>query len=350
VTRVFVGSNYFGAGNFGDDLTMAGFLEAAARHPGIEISACAPFETGGERHRFPRVRWLPETEAIRESAVRAADAWLALGDTPFQLDSGSWSLDQLDRERARCERLGTPMYFLGVGSESTEAASDVRARALLSGAKHVWTRDVATVEMLSPFIAAERLSAGADLAHLAFSPDVLPNVEADSVGLLLAFENREQFTLDAIEELVRMQGSEQVRWLIQEVRQFEFVERWILDRIDASVRERLTIAEVDYARATTDEYVRAFGAPAVAVTSRYHGALVAAWQGSRIVVVARSEKLRGIADEFDVLCVPDFTSPADIADAMSNSRAVPRERLLESRARAAAMCEAFFLALDHAIV
>lgn len=127
MTSDFVGHDFFGAGNFGDDIALAGFLTVAAEHPNVQITICTPYDVESQRALFPRVRWLPGGGAERESALRGADVWLGLGGTPFQLDSGPWLLDHNDDERRRCAALGKPMYLLGIGCENPEAAADPRA-------------------------------------------------------------------------------------------------------------------------------------------------------------------------------------------------------------------------------
>ena len=102
------------------------------------------------QRRFPRICWLPGGDAIRDGALRDADVWVALGDTPFQLDSGPWLLDHNDRDRQRCAALGKPMYLLGAGCESAAAAADPRSVALLAAAERVWTRDALSAATLRP--------------------------------------------------------------------------------------------------------------------------------------------------------------------------------------------------------
>jgi polysaccharide pyruvyl transferase WcaK-like protein len=341
--RVFVGHNFFGAGNFGDDFMLAGFLEAAACRPNTEITICTPHDRASQELRFPQVRWLPDDAAARESALRGADLWLGLGDTPFQLDSGPWLLDHNDAERRRCAALGKPMYLLGVGCESPEAAADPRARALLAAVERVWTRDALSEAMLRPYVGPARLSTGADLAHLAFARErAVPARESGVVGLLAAFERREQLDLGELEIFLRRRQPGHTRWLIQEVRELPYLERWILGALAPGARARVRVMDADYATMPAGDYLRAFGAPAVTVTTRYHGALIAAWHRSRVVVVARSAKLRGIADELGLLAIDRLDSHEALETAIGAARPTRLERLLAARERARAACDAFF--------
>ena len=341
--RVFVGHNFFGAGNFGDDFMLAGFLHAAACRPGVEITVCTPQDRTSQERRFPQIRWLPDGETVREGALRDADVWLGLGDTPFQLDSGPWLLDHNDRERQRCNALRKPMYWLGVGCESAAAAADPRARALLAAAERVWTRDELSEAMLRPYIAPARLSAGADLAHIVLADErATPPREAGVVGLLAAFERRDQFDLAELDTFIRRRQPGGTRWLVQEVRALPYLERWILERLAPAAHASLSVMEPDYATMSPDDYLRAFGAPGVTVTTRYHGALIAAWHRSNVVVVARSAKLHGIAEELGLHTIDRLDSHDALEAAVEAAQPVQRERLAAAGERARAMCEAFF--------
>jgi hypothetical protein len=345
-TRLFIGNDYFGAGNVGDDLTLAGFVSAAVRYPEIEFRACTAYDRAAVQRRFPQIRWLPEGEAERDEALQNADAWLGLGDTPFQLDSGPWLLDRNERERRRCAAFAKPMYLLGVGCESSEAARDPRSAALLAAAERVWTRDAFTAGALRPFVDASRLCPGADVAHLAFrdQPDP-PPPDLGVVGLLLAFERREQFDLNELARFIERRPSERTRWLVQEVRALPHLERWILERLTPAAAGKLAVMDVAYGTVSTAEYLRAFGTPEVTISSRYHGALVAAWHGSKVLIVSRSMKLQGLADELELPRIDRVTSHAAMEAALASAAAAPRERLYRLRDLAAAMCDAFFAGL-----
>lgn len=342
MTSVFVGHDFFGSGNFGDDLALAGFLTVAAQHPNVQLTICTPYDISSQRTLFPQVRWLPGGEADRESALRGADVWLGLGGTPFQLDSGPWLLDHNDDERRRCAALGKPMYLLGIGCENPEAAADPRARALLDAVERVWTRDERSAAALRPFIAPDRVSAGADMAHLAFGDAPAAPRDLGVVGLLLAFERAEHFDLHELDTLIERRGAGRTRWLVQETRVFPHVERWILAALAPASRARLSVMDPRYGTASARDYMRAFGTPETTVSSRYHGVVVAAWHGSKVLVISRSAKLRGIADDLGLPLIDDANSHASLEAALATAAAVPRERLHAMRDRARRMCDAFF--------
>src|SRR4051812_39380881 len=109
--RLHIGHHFFGSGNIGDDLMLAGFLEGVP--PGVRMT-CASQTAAKQRARFPQVEWLPYDSASRAAAIEACDAWVGVGDTPFQVVVGTWFLDHLAEEVALCRRYGKPMFFIGV--------------------------------------------------------------------------------------------------------------------------------------------------------------------------------------------------------------------------------------------
>ena len=340
MTRIFIGNPYFGATNYGDDLTLAGFL-SVANGAAVELYACTASDIEALSARFPGVRWFPESERV--AAMSEADIWLGLGGTPFQVDSGSWYFDFSDLELQRCAALNKPMYHLGIGCESMAAASDPRTAALLSAAAFAWMRDEHSSALVRPFIDAARLGTGADLAHLAFESDGRPPPpEHEVLGLLLAFEKRDQIDVDELAAFISRRTPASTRWLAQDMRALPCLERWLLAELPAEARSRLSIMEFDHRTTSAAEYLRKFGTPEVAITSRYHATLLAAWQGSRVFVIARSDKLLGIALEFGLPYASAVLSQAMLDRAVTNAVAVPRDTLRTSRARANAMCEAFF--------
>jgi len=144
---------------------------------------------------------------------------------------------------------------------------------------------------------------------------------------------------------VRRRNGSPTHWLVQEFRTFPFVERWILDALATEVARGLAIYDLDYRTCDVAEFMAAFGRPEVVVSSRYHGTLLAAWHGSRVLVIARSDKLRGIANELNLPTVDAFASCDEIETAVAGAVPVPLASLHSLQSRAQAMCDAFFSAI-----
>src|SRR5688572_19983108 len=108
--RFHIGHHFFGSGNVGDDLMLAGFLQGVAGAAPVRTSCASPF-AAGQRKRFPQVQWADYSPQSRAAAVEACDAWVGVGGTPFQVVVGTWFLDHLAEEVALCRRYGKPMFF-----------------------------------------------------------------------------------------------------------------------------------------------------------------------------------------------------------------------------------------------
>jgi hypothetical protein len=120
--HIHIGHHFFGAGNVGDDLMVAGFLCAVRGHqPGLRLTCAIEHRRLSQALRFPEIEWLPYDMALRRQCVQACDVWLGLGDSPFQSEVSTWLLDHLVEEVGLCEEFGKPMYFLGVGVNDTKA-------------------------------------------------------------------------------------------------------------------------------------------------------------------------------------------------------------------------------------
>lgn len=341
--KIFIGHDFFGAGNFGDDLMLDGFLRSLAHFEArADVVACTSHDIASQRKRFPSIQWLPSSrDRERERALRNCDLWLGLGGTPFQLSSGPWSLDYLNRERALCRRLGKPMVFLGAGCEGSEAVQDARGCQVIQAAEYIWTRDVRSAEAIAPTAGQGLVDTGADLAHIALGAARRPPQEPAVLGLLLAFEKPGTVDIQAIDRQVSLRAPSATRWLIQEGRSFPFTERWNYSLLSEASKRSLDCMPMNYATDTIEDFLGNFGAPDTVVSSRYHGALISGWHGCRVGVIVRSEKLAGIAADLNVPFVERVSEPRDLELLTRDAARVEVARLQALRNRAREMCRSF---------
>jgi polysaccharide pyruvyl transferase WcaK-like protein len=336
MTRLHIGHHFFGSGNIGDDYMLAGFLALAADVlPGARLTCCTPFDRAAQQLRLPQVTWLEYTDAARDESIAACDAWIGVGDSPFQSEVGSWFLDHLMAERERCVRAGKAMYFFCVGVNDFGALDNPATRTIVSAAERIWTRDEQSARLLRGFVGADRVASGPDLANVFFSQRAFPRVEAGTIGFVLNFEDREAFAPAALSEVFdRVRGrAPAVRWLVQEVRTLTGSEWELLASLPAQDRERLDVRAPDYATASLDDLMSCWGVPETMVTSRYHGALFGAWAGSRVVVIERNAKLTGLVDQLGLVSVTDLRSSAPLVEAIQSARSVDRQRLAKLATR-----------------
>ena len=336
--RLHIGHHFFGSGNLGDDLMLAGFLGAIGED--VELTCCSAYDVKSQRRRFPGVQWLPYAQASRAAAIQACDAWVGVGDTPFQLSVGPWFLDHLAGEMEICRAAVKPMFFVGVGIEGREALRDERARAVLEYATRVWARDAWSAEELSKACGAAKVRQGADLAHVCLR-DHPPRgpLEPNAVGYVLNFEDPAQFNHDAFCALVDAAGSgTSHRWLVQEVRTLPGSELDLWPTLPEACRAQLELRRPDYAAPSVDELLAPWGRPGRVISSRYHGALAAAWSGARVAAVERSGKVKGFVSELGLTSIPALYDDRAARDALARATRVPLALLATLASRAAASC------------
>ncbi len=318
--RVHIGHHFYGAGNFGDDIMLAGFLTALSdKEVKIHLTCCTPFDIESQRQRFPEVEWLSYTPEARQSAIKASHAWLGLGDTPFQSDCGPWFVQHLAEEAAWCRKHAVPMWFLGVGVNNQEVFDLPETQFLLSRVEGIWTRDASSANSISQHFPKPRIAVGADLANIYLRRQCVnrDKVSKSGVGLCLHFEDPRKFNLPTLETAILKLPDASVAWLIQEVREFDFSEKRLLKLFSEVLRQRLEMREPNYSTASIEELFKVWGDCDIVVSSRYHAALIQAWRGSRVAIIARNDKLRGLAEQIGCQPIENLAHPDALGRAIA---------------------------------
>src|ERR1700761_6297644 len=91
---ISLGFDFYGSGNIGDDLMLAGFLQGLSQVGSAwpALHGRSRFPLGTQQTRFPEITWVDTAAAARKPADPEA-CWAGVGDTPFQLTSGPWFLE-----------------------------------------------------------------------------------------------------------------------------------------------------------------------------------------------------------------------------------------------------------------
>lgn len=373
--NLFLAFDFYGAGNIGDDLMMAGLLaglrEVSGGRP-VRLVAHTPHDIASQRLRFPSVEWLDSAELSRwiESSEVGEFAWVGAGGTPFQSMWGPWMTRSLQAHAMRWARF-TRRVMVNVGAER-EAAGDAAALApIAQSLDRISTRDAASMELLRDAfdVRSDRVMAGSDLAHLAggararsASEGVLAIQEPEAparasaalrfnLGLIPASYMLARHEVEAIGAFVR-EATEQdaangdarpIAWIAQEVRSARGMERHTLQYLaerfageSPSWRERVQLLVPAYADATLEELVLPIADCQSVLSSRYHGLLAAAWLGKRVAGFGNTSKVAALARD---LGVPHFAGPLTSEGLHALRRdacVVPGERLEMHRSRAMA--------------
>jgi len=371
--RIHLGHHFYGAGNLGDDFMLAGFLAAMRTlAPEATFTCCVPFALDPLRRRFPAITWLPCDEPTRARCIAECAAWLGLGGSPFQSALSRWFVDHLVSEAALCALAHKPMYFLGVGVQTSAELADPDVQRICAQAAAIWTRDAASAERLAALPAPPPIASAADLAHLFFRETPPPAASAGRLTLVANFDygawpGQAAFLSAAQASVPGLAITERV-WLAQESRELPGAERALHHALPLADRARWSLAIPDRLPSPAESLATA-GAPTSAeslttalsrwpsgawlVTARFHAALAGAWAGSKIAILATNEKLRAAAHE---LACPLLATDADAATvtrtlhSLSSQAGVPRAALDLAADRAFEACAAFVRAAARSAV
>ena len=309
--RIHLGHHFYGAGNLGDDFMLAGFLSAMRTlAPRATFTCCVPFTLAPLQRRFSEITWLPYDDATRARAVAEADVWLGLGGSPFQSALSRWFVDHLVAEAALCERSHKPMFFLGVGVQTTSELTLPEVRHLCSRAAGIWTRDAASAERLAALPSPPPVEAAADFAHLFFRASPPPHAAPGRLTLVANFDYGawpgQTSCLRALDELP---ATDRV-WLAQEARDLPGAERALFAALPTADQARWRLELPEHPGTPLTSVIDRWPSGEWLVTARYHTALAGAWAGSKVVVLSTNEKLRAAAREIHApLLAADADSP-----------------------------------------
>lgn len=316
--RLHLGHHFYRAGNLGDDFMLAGFLAALRTlAPGARCTCCVPFPLAPLRQRFPAIEWLPCDEPHRARAIGECDVWLGLGGSPFQSAQSRWFIDHLLGDAALCAHAAKPMFFLGVGVQTTAELEVPDVRRLCALAAQIWTRDAASATRLEALQTGVTVTAAADLAHLYFRATPPPPATPGRVTLVANFDYAAWPGQDAaLQALDALPATDRV-WLAQESRDLPGAERALYAALPAPMRARWRLVAPE---APGEELAGVLGrwpSGEWLVTARYHAALAGAWSGAKVVVLATNEKLRAAARALGAPEIPPDADAATVARALA---------------------------------
>ncbi|MES2355807.1 MAG: polysaccharide pyruvyl transferase family protein [Pseudomonadota bacterium] len=343
--NVLIGNDFWGAGNFGDDLMLEGFVSWRARHDlDWRISILCAHDIAAMRARFPIFNWIAANESSRAEALEWADVWLVIGGSVFQSDVGPWLLDRIAEDLTNAARRSIPAFLVGVGLNNVDALATEQARTIHKLASAIWVRDVRCLEaMLSAGFSHEKVRLGADVAHLAFSGRAKQE-QLSGVAACLIDESEVPDCL-AIARVLRDHDSS-LTWLCQEVRHLTGSELSLYQLIPSGLTANFKLSCLDYRLATLGNMFEEFQRFETLLTSRYHMTMAGAWAGSRVAVYDRNAKLTGIREELGLVECSNLCSEDAIALALKNATMADRATLHSCAARAEQMLDQFAAAAN----
>jgi len=335
---IHIGFDFWGAGNLGDDLMLAGFLGWLDRHsPGTRVSALCAHDFAAMRRRFPRVEWHATDADSRRRALEGARAWLGLGGSPFQSDLGPWLLEQMCANMETARSLGIPCFLVGVGLNNLEALRTPEAARAARLAQRIWFRDAACQrQALTAGFSPSHTNQGADLAHLALAGR--QDKRREGQAALIIHTRAAEVSAQALETALAPLPYH-FQWLCQEVRPLQDCEQVLHAALPETLKARVPLLLPAYADAGIEELIALTQGWELVLSSRYHSSLAAAWAGSRLCIHERNHKLCGLREELGAAACRSLTDPRDIHRSLNQAAPVDRDRLEACHARAAGMLE-----------
>ncbi len=349
--NIHLGHHFFGAGNIGDDLMLAGFLACVKdQHLGkAHFTCCIPHNIRSQRKRFPEIEWLAYSQENREQAISRSDLWLGLGGSPFQSDVSDWFINHLCEELEICRQHAIPMWYLGIGVNDRNVFEQSKAVELLNQAEHIWARDSFSQTILKTYSEApDRISLGADFSHY-FLKNYTCTFLKGSLGFCLNSNNQLTISEDEVAEVFSDSQFKTASWYIQEIRNLPNTEEHLFSQLRSSIQSKMQRQLPDYNAVNSLSLLKAWHPAEVLISSRYHASIIHAWAGSRIGVVSINDKLEGIAKE---LSLPSFSSLSEIkAQDIEKLPSVSRVHLNDLAHKASiSVKELFDLAKNNSLV
>ena len=346
--NIFLGFDFYGAGNIGDDLVLAGFLSLLPA--GCQLTGVIPRNPSSQQRRFPEINWIQGGQDARATAIQDCDIWMGVGATPFSAEHRAWLLQHIKRDLALCHQYKKSAVLVGVDAEKTLLTSSYRGLGsqILRQLQAVITRDTQSVEILNTLepTAAADIRPGMDLANLFLTQWTPPERRArsgESVGVCYWEEEMDPRQLRRLRAALRcLHGmGKTVCFFANEVRRgyddavyhrvTRLRDRWRL-------RRPMRLVRPDFARATLEGLLAHYAAFDIVVSSRYHALLTAAWMGCPALAIGKRQKVACLAQDLSLpLLRPPWSASLlceGVTRAVSGQEAVQRyhqERLADLR-------------------
>ena len=341
----FLGFDFYGAGNIGDDLMVDGFLAQGGRE--LALVGSVPRAVGPLQRRAPEVQWFQDSPAERRRRLAGVRHWIGVGGTPFQATSGTWLLDQIEQDLTHLPREARAT-MCGVGAEEEALRHGEQMTRICARLERISVRDEFSGRIVAQCLPPERrhiVRVGADLAHLSlqrlFPVAPVPGPRRWALGLCYYSESLDAANLDALREMICSCPDRRRVVLIANETRRDFECRvysrmlgwhWLGGKLPLLRGPRLI--RPDYPTGSLEELVSFHGEIETVLSARFHALLAAAWAGCRLVALSRCSKISALAQTLDIPLVPEPFTARALRQALAAARQVPRPRLAQLAAQA----------------
>jgi polysaccharide pyruvyl transferase WcaK-like protein len=311
--RLVAPFGFYGWGNIGDEATLQGFARLLARY---DPHASAWFGSRDRRHTArtePAFRYFDASRSSlrRWWAHRHADGAVFVGGTPIMDVLGRWPLSEVVPLVAARAARGTPVAFVGIGTERLQREESRRliANELAPRIRHWSVRSEQDRERLLAYgVEGDRITVAADLAWTlertppaandrrpeclrAGPDDVLVGVNVTNERFVAERAPRLFVTLaEFLDRLVEKVGA-RIVFFCNEIREDESFDKAASQLIIGHMRHPGRAAILPNEYRTPQQMMALLGACRLAVGMRYHFCVFAAIQGVPFVAIKRSDKV-----------------------------------------------------------
>lgn len=351
--NIFLGFDFYGAGNIGDDLMLNGFLTGLpdiSKNYKIICLLRKQRKINSQQLRFPEIQWIePNSSESRSALIANSEIWLGVGDTPFQMIAGPWFIDRLIEDLNLALKYKKPAYMLCVGGEREVLSVKDKLVRVLDAVHHIWTRDEFTYDLLTNEINVERnkITVGSDLANVILK-NIFLNLEKNCDRKYdLAIDHASSHLLNDsnIRQLRsflnQISNNKSVLFIANDVRKRIYTE-WAYYKRMFLIKELLGLSKIkfyvpEYNNSTINDLVSHYKNYKVVITSRYHGLLSAAWAGCKVAAIARSSKINAFAKELDIPFVSEPFTVSKLYHAYENAKQISNQ-VLENLVKKSLYC------------
>ena len=307
-SSIGIGFDFYGAGNIGDDLMIAGFIKAISQiysqDSSCKLYSLTRWNINSQRVRFPEIAWISTTDSISEKYLDSSQiqCWAGIGDTPFQLTSGEWFLEfQLSQLNNINSFQNKVLVSVGAESEIEPRSRDFAKIADVFD--RISTRDIHSYKIITQLlgIAEDRIYCGADLANISLFNLVYQKKfeKKFNLGLIVAGDTLSKKDIRSVGNFIQ-NSSEPIAFIAGETRLLNYVERGIYARLTrfplSKVKKMSTLCVPHYDKGSIEDLVAPICACETIISSRYHGLLTAAWAGCKVAAIGRSSKVSALAE------------------------------------------------------
>jgi len=315
---VYIGFDFWGHGNIGDDLMIAGFQKALSSYQGVRFNThvATGYFIESQQKRFPDIAWhraLPDHAQDRASGIHTT--WVGPGATPFQLTCGDYVLKYW-LEQLPLIRNFDRKCLVNVGAE-LEIEPEKEKFSFIAGVfDKISTRDQHSADILIKMLGqpGAKVFSGADLANiiLADYADIRRSARKKfNLGVIIAGDTLSDEDIAGAEDFLA------TRWrptsfIAGDVRDIERHECRIYKQMTVDwgwwARRKLVLSVPDYMNGDFRALLSPIDDCSTVISSRYHGILIAAWMGCKVAAIARSSKIPPLAEALRIpVCYPPLT-------------------------------------------